>query len=364
MPSAARPVRDTIPEMASVNEARPAARGYADAVALPLDVVRAGVLRLLGRPGRVLLSDRSARVATYAAVGLLASLLLASFAPVWTFALGPIILGVPHLLADVRYLVVRPGLHRRTALAVSVAAPLVIGTFEQSAAIGLSAGLGAIAFARASLRRKGVLLAAWVLVVLAAAKHDYEALLVVVHLHNFVAVALFVAAFARSRRVGIAAAIASIAMSAALVGGALDDVLFRFTARATGPATAADLACMMDTLAPVTDPILALRLTTLFVFMQGVHYVLWLRVIPDEARERPGIRSFASSIRALERDLGKGLLLLFALGTLAVAARATTSLEAARLLYLRGASFHAWLEIAFALLLVAEGRAALLRNPR
>src|SRR5690606_13062501 len=109
--------------------------------------------------------------------------------------------------------------------------------------------------------------------------------------------------------------------------------------------------------------VLALRLTTLFVFMQGVHYVLWLRVIPDEARERPGLRSFASSLRALERDVGKGVLVVFALGALAVAARATTSLEAARLLYLRGASFHAWLEIAFALVLVAEG-ALVTRTPR
>lgn len=344
--------------------ARPVARGYAEALAFPLDVARAGLLRLLGRPGRVLLSDRTARVATYAAVGLLGSLLFACFAPVWAFALGPVVLGVPHLLADVRYLVVRPGLHRRAPLVVSVAAPLAIGMFVESAAIGLCAGFGAIAFARAPLHRRAALLAAWALVVLLSATWNREALLVVVHLHNFAAVALFVAAFARSRRVGLAVALVSLAMAAALGGGALDGVLVRFTSHATGPATAADFSFMMDTLAPIADPVLALRLTTLFVFMQGVHYVLWLRVIPDETRERPGIRSFASSLRALERDLGKGVLVVFALGALAVAARATASLEAARMLYLRGASFHAWLEIAFALLFAAEGRALLLRNPR
>jgi hypothetical protein len=349
---------------ASVNGARRVARGYADAVALPLDVARARVLRLLGRPGRVLLADRTARVAAYAAVGLVGSLLVACFAPVWAFALGPIVLGVPHLLADVRYLVMRPGLHRRAPLVVSVATPLAIGMFAQSAAIGLSAGFGAVAFARAPLRRKTALFAAWALVVLVAATWDREALLVVVHLHNFAAVALFVAAFARSRRVGIAIALAALAMAAALAGGALDDVLLRFTSRATGPATAADLSFMIDTLAPIADPVLGLRLTTLFVFMQGVHYVLWLRIIPDEARERPGIRSFASSLRALEHDVGQGVLVVFALGALAVAARATTSLEAARMLYLRGASFHAWLEIAFALVLAAEGRTLLSRDPR
>jgi molybdate transport system substrate-binding protein len=39
--------------------------------------------------------------------------------PLWMLALGPILLGVPHLLADLRYCVFRPGWHRQAAIWVA-----------------------------------------------------------------------------------------------------------------------------------------------------------------------------------------------------------------------------------------------------
>jgi hypothetical protein len=330
---------------------------------LPLDVLRSLFLRLVGRTGRSLLSDRTTRVAAYALFGLLTSLVLALAFPVWAFALGPIVLGVPHLLADVRYLVVRPSLHRRTLLMATTAIPLVLATFNANPGIGLAAGFGAIAFSKSDLRLRVLLLCAWTAVVYFAAAHERVVQVALVHGHNLIALVLFACAFARSRRLGITITIGAIVLAGALLAGVFDSVIFGWSAHASGPKHALEFYGIVDTLVPVAiDPKLAVRLTVLFIFAQGLHYVIWLRVVPEEARERPGIRSFASSLRALDRDVGKIVLVLGALAAVVVAARAAVSLEAARVMYLRAAAFHAYLEIAFGLLLFVEGRKALARD--
>lgn len=336
--------------------ARHAGRGQIAAslapIALPIDAVRAAVLRSLGRPGRLFLADRSARVGLYATVGLVIALLLACLAPVWAFALGPIVLGIPHLVADVRYLVVQPGLHRRRSLVVAVGLPLVLATIVQSPALGLASGLGAVLFATSeraeiSPRRAALLLALGGSITFAAFA-PRTASFVLLHGHNVLAVMLFLVAFARSRRVGNFVAFAALVASAMLFAGAFDRVVIASLENGHAPRTALSFGGMLDLVAPgVNDPVLATRLAIFFVFAQGVHYAMWLRLIPEEARERPGIRSFASSLAALERDLGKGVVVAVALLALGLAARAGASLEAARALYMRGAGFHGYLEIAF-----------------
>ena len=57
--------------------------------------------------------DRHVRAGLHGPSVVVVSLLLAVVAPLYLLAVGPLVLGVPHLLADVRYLVVRPRLHRR-----------------------------------------------------------------------------------------------------------------------------------------------------------------------------------------------------------------------------------------------------------
>ncbi|HVJ89257.1 MAG TPA: hypothetical protein VM580_05595, partial [Labilithrix sp.] len=157
----------------------------------PLDRLRAAFLRRAGGHGRALLGDRSLRVGVYTAAGLLMSLALTCAAPVWLFALGPLVLGVPHLVADVRYLVVRPGVHRRAGLAFSVGIPLLAVMFTSSMTIGFLSGFGAIAFARASHVRRAIALVLWTAVVLLANEYPYDASLALVHGHNLLAVMLF-----------------------------------------------------------------------------------------------------------------------------------------------------------------------------
>lgn len=322
----------------------------------PLDALRAVLLGLFAPLGRRLFAERSRRVAVYAAVGLACAIATTCAAPLWAFALGPIVLGVPHLLADVRYLVARPGLHRRRALALATAVPLVLYLATQSTAVGLSAALFAILFSSASRARKAVALAIGAAVVAAAAAFPFTSSLVLVHGHNFVAVALFLFVFARARRVGIAVAAAFAAIAIAILAGGFDAALLRPFAVSSKPATALGLDTIVAMIAPVGDPVLGARIVFLFVFAQAVHYVIWLRLVPEEARERPGVRSFTSSLRALDRDVGGVVLAIFLLLAIAIAARALFSVEAARFTYLTVAGFHAHLELAFGALFLMEGR--------
>lgn len=326
----------------------------------PLDAARSGLLRVLGRPGRTLLANRAWRVALYGVFGVFAALVLTCAAPLWAFALGPVLLGVPHLVADARYLVAKPRLLERRALAVGVFAPLAaVLVHPTSAVLGLAASLGAIVAAKASARVRLVAALVWLGVMAAAFRHPHLATLAVVHGHNLIAVALFLLLFARQRGPSALLPIALFVLaSAAMLSGMLDAWILRQTSLSGGPSTGLSLDGIVASIAPLADPALAVRLACLFVFAQGVHYVIWLRLVPEEARERPGLRSFTSSFRALREDLGGPLLVVAGLGAISVLVLAARSLESARLAYLRAASPHAYLEIALAWFFLLERRRA------
>src|SRR5580704_2483847 len=96
----------------------------AEALFVPLDRVRRAALQIAARAWRPLVVDRETRVAVVGTASVVAAFAATALAPVWLLLLGPIVLGVPHVVADVRYLVARPGLHRRRALWVLAGAPL------------------------------------------------------------------------------------------------------------------------------------------------------------------------------------------------------------------------------------------------
>ena len=129
-----------------------------EALLAPVDAVRSALLRPWGTALRPLLLSRERRVAWVGAFGITLALAVTCAAPLWALALGPVLLGVPHVLADLRYLVVRPRLHRRWPLVLLAGAPLAIAAVDPRVEVGLFAALGAVLAARASLLRKAVLL--------------------------------------------------------------------------------------------------------------------------------------------------------------------------------------------------------------
>lgn len=322
----------------------------ADALIAVLDAGRARWLRglapLLGPRLGLLMRRPDLRVAIGGAFGVLGALACALLLPLWTLALAPLFLGVPHLLADLRYLVVRQGLHRRARLLLGVGVPLLV----TGLGAGMPAGLGAVLAtllwaegARGAVWRRvlGALLVA-PLLVWGYFRGFYEQELILAHGHNLVAVGLWW--LWRPRRGALHALPVALFV---LAGAALLVGLARPIAGALtwGGSSALSLEAHADALAPMFEPALATRLVLLFCFAQGVHYSLWLRLIPEDDRDRLAPRSFRASLAALRAELGAPILVGAGLAMVVLLGWAVRDLCAARVGYFRLALFHGYLEL-------------------
>ncbi len=323
------------------------------ALLAPLDRVRGRLLRALGGLVRPLVTDRALRVAVAGSAAVAVSLSLTLAAPLWLLALGPLVLGVPHLLADVRYLVVRPGHHRRRALRWAVGLPLLVAALGGGLLAGLTAAAGATLVAATSTRCRLLTLAGVAVLFVLALSLGRQADLAFAHLHNVVALALWWLWRPRTGWLAAAPVLLFVLASAALALGLGQDALF-----AGGPAGLGAEHHLLS-LAPDAPHPWGLRLVLLFAFAQSVHYAVWLRLVPDDDRPRATPRTFAASWRALAGDFGPWPLALTAALAIGLAVWATLDLAAARDGYFRMALFHGHLELAALALVVTEGRAAL-----
>jgi hypothetical protein len=311
------------------------------------DLVRRRALRALGPLARVLLAPRERRVATTGVIGVALALGLAWCAPLALLALGPLLLGVPHLLADARYLVLRPALHRRRAM-LTAGAILAAGL---SAGLGVRAGLAAAACAalasRASWHRRALVASVALALLAVAQASPFRADVVFFHAHNLVAIGLWLAWRPRVGR-------AHFLVLASIVAASLLILCAPFEPREE-TWTGLSFAELGRTLSFDDRPDQALRWVLFFAFAQSVHYVIWLRLIPDEDRRLPSPRSYAQSARALESDVGPvGLWLALAL-IVVLGAVALLRLALARDVYLGIAYAHGHVELLAAALFAAEG---------
>lgn len=295
--------------------------------------------------------DRELRVAAVFGVVVLSALLGTLIAPLWLLVLGPLIWGVPHIAADIRYLVVRTGFGRRLALGLLGGTTLVLVGAGADLLWGfVGSALVALA-ARASWRRR--LLVAGTLVGSGLALDHLGSVGAVAfaHLHNLVAVSLWWLWRPRRRRLHLLPLLLLALGSALLLSDAAVHIVgARFEWHAAGDSADAQLG----RLAPGLAPMLGMRLVLLFCFLQSVHYALWMHMIPDEARARDTVMTFRASAVDLERDLGRvGLWAIGAL-SLALVGWACWDMLAAGRGYYRMARFHGHLEVMAAALLVLE----------
>ena len=326
----------------------PMATALMDSLLAPADLLRRGLLRRLPRR---LLTDRELRVGLGGVFGVLSAFALAGLVPLWTLSLGPLLLGVPHIVADVRYLIVRPGIHERWLLFGALLVPIAIYGMTGRGVAGLAAGVFGVLACEGALGRRLLAMAAALGLMAAAYRYGLLADLASIHLHNAVAVGLWWAW--RPRKGWLAAAVPlGAALGVALIlGGALDGppVL-------SGPATAWSLDLMAWSVAGDVSPVWAMRWLMVYAFGQGLHYALWLRLVPEDDRARATPRSFRSSWVALVGDLGLPFLGLMAALFLGLLTYGWTNAGASRLLYLQLTGFHAYLEVALALVAWAEHR--------
>jgi len=283
---------------------------------------------------------------------ILAALVLTWLSPVGLLLIAPIVLGVPHVVSDFRYLVFRPlrgGSSRLawlillTPLAAFVA--LRVGMyFGQSAhprlevLLGCSAAVAAVALApRASLARQGLALLALAGLALAAFVWPWQVLLLFGHVHNLVAFGLWFVWAGAPRR------------AALVYVGSLLLLLFGLPAWSTASLAGLELPALAGSLAPGLDGGLAVRVVMTYAFAQMVHYLVWIDLVPASQRGR-GLRA----------DLGTLGLAAAALGTLGFIGWGLFDPFQARMTYLSLALFHGWLEVAvIAHLWVARGSIAL-----
>lgn len=320
-------------------------------VARALDGVRTPVLRLAFAHSTTLrraAGSRPHRLALIAVTSTLAAFALALGAPGLLYLWGPLLLGVPHLVADVRYLVVRPPAALRYRWRdLAVVALLGVTLWEPSPAVGGAAVLAAVALAplpgvgdrRAWLVRGAVLASAGALYAVAW-RADLTASYVLVHGHNVVAIALYVTVFGRGRGRWLVLGVAGVG-AAAILGGVVDPLLQR------GALDEIAWYVLPREALEAWSPVVCARIALAFVFLQSVHYAIWLRLIPEQARARPGMRGFGASLRALQRDLTPWLVLAIVGLMLALVGYGLRDTMAARDLYLTLAGFHAYLELAF-----------------
>ncbi|MEO7731795.1 MAG: hypothetical protein ABIY55_12535, partial [Kofleriaceae bacterium] len=293
---------------------------------------------------RGVVADRRARLALGALVALVAALAVSLAAPTAWFLWGPLVLGIPHVLADARYLVLTP--YRRITLGrrdVLLVGGLIALAVAGAPWLGAVVVIGAVLLTPAAdARRRAAVLAAALGFAAIAWSSPVITSYVVMHGHNLVALVVLIA-LAGHRRVGWALAGGALAITALVLTGGLDAVL---------PMGA------LDELAGYVLPDAALarwstaacaRVALTFVFLQGVHYAVWLRLIPAVMRAHGGMRGFGASLRALERDCTAPVLAIVAAAALAlpvlalVGARDVVTL---RDLYVQLAGGHAYLELA------------------
>ncbi|HEY0192447.1 MAG TPA: hypothetical protein VGC42_15110 [Kofleriaceae bacterium] len=297
---------------------------------------------------RGIAADRRARLALGGAAAIVIALVASAAAPETWFVWAPLVLGVPHVLADLRYLLLGPyrliALGRGDALlAGGLLATAVVATPVLGAAVVLGAVLRTPRCRGHAVAAAGALVyAGWASPVLTA-----YALL---HGHNLVALGML-ALVGRQRGVACGFAGGAFAVVALVLTGALDPILpMAALGRLSG-------YVLPDAALAAWPAAHCAHIALSFLFLQGVHYATWLRLIPAAARPHGGLRGFGASLRALERDCTAPVIAIVVGLALALPVLALTGDPAAlRDRYVQLAGGHAYLELAVVMRWLAARR--------
>jgi hypothetical protein len=280
--------------------------------------------------------------------------------PLWLLVLGPLLLGVPHLIADVRYLLLRPPAGVSPASREAIILPLALMTAwrllvvlggpsapEVEFLTGALAVGGAVWLAPGSRARRGVALGSLGLLTGLALTTPQTATLWLAYAHNGIGFGLWVLWSQGEGPPWRRGAVTGLLVGAivALVSGVCDPVAMA-TGAVTHTAVGLDMAAVTTALTPGVAAPLSTRLVLVFTLTQTLHYVVWLRLVPGQLSPRATPMSVQRSLQALRQDLGAtGLWIAVGL-TLLVPLLGLVDPLGVRAVYLSLALFHAWLELA------------------
>jgi hypothetical protein len=346
--------------------------GLIESGVAPADHLRRLLLRLLlgSRPIAFVLTRKDRRLATATTLHAAVAFALAVYFPVLLFVLGPISFGALHVAADVRHLVLRRRLAAwwQTSVLAGCAALLGLHALEHLGVLQPSPRLEsmlvmswAAAGALAGATRSGAWLRAAAAIGLAALFGGLSIhwpniwRIAFLHAHNLIALAVL-PLFFRSRRLAMLVPLAFILGGAGLLASG---ALCRVSLASAGVSQfGLHVFQVSDWIAPFRRADLAVGLTSAFVFLQAVHYGIWLNVIPQGEVRGQGTLTFRMSVRSLFADLGVVGVTLTLLTVVAIAVGACIAVTQTLAAYLSLAMFHGYLELVMiAYLWVARGPA-------
>jgi hypothetical protein len=343
-----------------------------DRAVAPLDRARRALLLGIARVPALgaLVARRDERLRLQALAGVACALVLTLCCPGVPFIVGPALFGVAHVASDARYLALRRDVPRWWAFALAVGCATLFAlravetTFSgrlPSAALEVGVGwtwalAGAVAGWAArptgAARRRALVIAPAVAALgIAALAHPSLARLVFAHLHNLVAIGLWLLLWRRRRSFALPAlALLALAVVFLASGAALPFVRFGgpWAARLVDESIFAWPAWMPQRT--------ALSLGLVFVLLQAVHYAVWLAFIPQDDVRAAGTLSFRMSLRSLGRDLPLPLLGVTIVAAVAVIGASFVEVHRTRQLYMSLSSFHGYLELAAGAFLYVRGR--------
>lgn len=323
---------------------------------IPLDRLRLRFIHALGPLGLKLVRNQELRVAVTGVMVIGVALFFCLTVPLWQLALGPILFGVAHLLADFRYCVARPGFHRRPALVMACGLPMIAMALGASLAVGLLAVVAGFLLANGALWKR--LLGAAVAGAAALIVHiyGYTADLVFAHIHNIVAIVAWWGWRGRTQRMHWWVLALFAAAWMALMGGVFDPIYQHLWTTQWGPA-GLGMEQHRRVFGMGYDGIWGVRLVLAFALAQSVHYFMWIRMVPEEARGRPTPRTFRATWKDVKMEMGGWVLIGTFVTGLALAIWALFDLVEARANYLQFIRFHGVLEFAAIAVVCVEGRA-------
>ncbi len=332
------------------------------------DRARAMVLRAISRTGaRSFVVDRTRRIGARAAIAIAFAFVLAATFPALALAIGPIVFGIPHVAASLRYLVVRRSVSRILVSSVVVLSAVIVaarvgaGTGDGSTWARVEIAAGASLFAIAAIeagRRSGrATRTVLALVVLGAGlalalQVPFVVRLAFVHVHNLGVVVLWMVLFRRGGALRRAVAAALVIALVLLASGATLPL-----ARTLGGLDAGGVDCrdVAAWLAPSLVSSIAIPLVLVHAFTDSVHYAFWLGVVPEEELSGQGTLTFRMTLRGLVRDFGRVGLGVAVIATVGIAALALQRAEVARNAYFVVAGFHGYVEGAMLVWLAVGG---------
>lgn len=286
----------------------------------------------------------NAGLALFLGVAVAGCAALSVLAPLPVLLLGPLLLGVPHVLGDLRFLWTRPLWAVPHARLAWIGIPLagMVGTrmatmagFGSFLTVEVVLGLAALGLAVVAAPGPGRWLGmiGVAIVGLPALMFPQGTALWLGHVHNVAAIGLWaVYAGSRGQRgLAVAGVVAAAGGAAAVVSSPLPSPDTTWGGLKWGS--------LLDTLAPgVQDP-WASRAVILYTFLQLLHYGVWTFALPIVARPGAGWSGWW-------RELGPTLAVAGVIGAVALPVAGWFSPAAVRTGYLSLVLFHGWLEMA------------------